>query len=289
MTYQAAGPSQAQAEVLTFDSLRRRNRGRTQRGDFYVLAIVRAGHGSAVLDFRTHALAERTVVLIGPGVVHRWTDIAELTGDIVLFVPTAPQPSARHPLSGAATAASWTAPAPSWRLVTAAVEHLRLETEHENRAPSGTEIPSLLLSALLARLSPLPHGSGSRRVRSSSASAPSSSATSRPTTRCATTPPRSATRPELFRAPPMRPPDAAPKATSTNGSSWRPNASLRTTASPPHAAPSAWASPTPPTSRPSSYARPGNAPEPGRQPSPDRPEHHEDHAQQPPQAVTQWP
>lgn len=156
MTYQAAGPSQAQAEVLTFDSLRRRNRGRTQRGDFYVLAIVRAGHGSAVLDFRTHALAERTVVLIGPGVVHRWTDIAELTGDIVLFVPTAPQPSARHPLSGAATAASWTAPAPSWRLVTAAVEHLRLETEHENRAPSGTEIPSLLLSALLARLSPLP-------------------------------------------------------------------------------------------------------------------------------------
>ncbi|MFI2264182.1 helix-turn-helix domain-containing protein [Streptomyces tubercidicus] len=156
MTYQAAGPSQTQAEVLTFDSLRRRNRGRTQRGDFYVLAVIRAGHGSAVLDFRTHALAERTVVLIGPGVVHRWTDIVELTGDIVLFVPTAPQPSARHPLSGAATAASWTAPAPSWRLVTAAVEHLRLETEHENRAPSGTEIPSLLLSALLARLSPLP-------------------------------------------------------------------------------------------------------------------------------------
>ncbi|MEW9519673.1 helix-turn-helix domain-containing protein [Streptomyces tubercidicus] len=52
--------------------------------------------------------------------MHRWTDIAELTGEIVLFVPTAPQPSARHPLSGAATAASWTAPAPSWRLVTAA-------------------------------------------------------------------------------------------------------------------------------------------------------------------------
>jgi len=32
------------------------------------------------------------VVSIRPGVVHRWNDIADLVGAVILFVPTAPTP-----------------------------------------------------------------------------------------------------------------------------------------------------------------------------------------------------
>ena len=56
---------------MSFQTLRRLNDGATQRGDFHVLGIIRRGHGSVSADFSAHTLTPRTVVLIGPGVVHQ--------------------------------------------------------------------------------------------------------------------------------------------------------------------------------------------------------------------------
>jgi AraC family transcriptional regulator, transcriptional activator of pobA len=173
LTYRPPDAARAKVETMSFQTLRRLNDGATQRGDFHVLGIIRRGHGSVSADFSAHTLTPRSVVLIGPGVVHQWTDIAGLAGDIVLFVPTAPGPAARELVSGSAAAACWTAPDATWPLITAAVRHLRLETAPgvPARSPAG-EIPGLLLSALLTRLDPplAPGDSGNdvfRRFRAS--------------------------------------------------------------------------------------------------------------------------
>jgi AraC family transcriptional activator of pobA len=97
-----------------------------------------------------------------PGVVHRWDDIGGLSGDLVLFVPTAPvTPAARDVAADPGTAACWTVTDPAWPLITAALGHLRLEAgaPQDNRT---RELPSLLLSALLLRLDP-PTGTGRAR------------------------------------------------------------------------------------------------------------------------------
>jgi AraC family transcriptional activator of pobA len=142
---------------MSFQTLRRLNDGATQRCDFLVLGIIQRGHGSVSADFSANTLTPQTAVLIGPGVVHQWTDIADLAGDLVLFVPTAPGPAARELVSGPGAAVCWTAPDATWPLITAAVRHLRLETAPGVPASSLTgEIPGLLLSALLARLDPPP-------------------------------------------------------------------------------------------------------------------------------------
>jgi hypothetical protein len=76
-------------EVLSFERLRRmdpeRRRTLPQRPDFHVLALVRSGTGRHTADFVDHPLRERSVVWIRPGVVHRWTDVEELDGPLVLF------------------------------------------------------------------------------------------------------------------------------------------------------------------------------------------------------------
>ena len=154
LAYQSPGGTFAPVETMSFVTLRHLNDGSTQRADFHVLAVVRRGQGEVSMDFSGHLLTARSVAWIPPGVVHRWSGIRDLAGDIVLFVPTAPVTAASRDLAGGLmTGACWTATAEVWPLITVALAHLRLESG----APPGTrkgEPSSLLLSALLLRLDP---------------------------------------------------------------------------------------------------------------------------------------
>ena len=154
VAYQPPGGTFAPVEAMSFATLRRLNDGSTQRADFHVLAVVRRGPGEVSMDFSEHPLTARSVAWIPPGVVHRWSGIRDLAGDIVLFVPTAPvTPASRDLAAGLTTGACWIAAAEAWPLITIALAHLRLESG----APPGprtAELSSLLLSALLLRLNP---------------------------------------------------------------------------------------------------------------------------------------
>ncbi|MER6335111.1 helix-turn-helix transcriptional regulator [Streptomyces sp. NPDC001034] len=156
MTYRPVGRRAAAVETMTFDRLRELNDGGTQRADFHVLAVVDSGHGSVTVDFRRHPIEERSAVWVPPGAVHRWDDIAHVAGHLVLFVPTAPVTHAtRELVASPDPAAHWSIPDADWPFVDTARHHLLLEAS----APPGdmpTELPEILLSALIARLRP-PH------------------------------------------------------------------------------------------------------------------------------------
>ncbi len=138
--------------MMSFAKLRRLNSGTTERADFHVLGVVRRGHGSVSADFADCPLAARSVVWIRPGVVHRWDDLGDLAGDLVLFVPTAPVAGGRELAAGPSASACWTADAEQWPLITAALAHLRSETGAPD-AHTG-DLLGLVLSALLLRLAP---------------------------------------------------------------------------------------------------------------------------------------
>jgi AraC family transcriptional activator of pobA len=159
LTYQPSREAPAPVEMMSFATLRRLNDGSTQRGDFHVLAVVRRGRGRISIDFSEHSLAARNVVWIRPGTVHRWDDLGDLAGDLVLFVPTAPvTPGVCEPAGDPDAAACWVSTDQAWPLITAALAHLRLEagTVQDTRT---RELLGLLLSALLLRLDP-PTGVG---------------------------------------------------------------------------------------------------------------------------------
>lgn len=156
LTYQPAGCRAAAVETMTFERLGELNDGGTQRADFHVLALVGAGPGSVTVDFLRHPLEDGFAVWIPPGAVHRWDDIAGVTGHLVLFVPGAPVTRATRELAASPDlAAHWPIPEADRPFVDAARDHLFLETN----APPGDfdpELPQVLLSALVARLRP-PH------------------------------------------------------------------------------------------------------------------------------------
>ncbi|MFI2765416.1 helix-turn-helix domain-containing protein [Streptomyces echinatus] len=154
MTYQPSGHRAAAVETMTFDRLRELNDGGTQRADFHVLAVVDAGHGTVTVDFRHHPLKARSAVWIPPGAVHRWDDVAGVAGDLVLFVPTAPVTHAtRELVASPDLVAHWSVPDADWPFVEMARDHLLLEASAvPENAP--TELPPILLSALIARLRP---------------------------------------------------------------------------------------------------------------------------------------
>lgn len=157
MTYSPAGRSTAAVETMTLERLHTMNDGGTQRADFHVLALIDAGHGFVTVDFSRHPLAPRSCVWIAPGAVHRWDDITGLFGDVVLFVPTAPVTHAtRELVVSPDLVPQWTIPDDEWEFVDAARNHLVLEAA---AAPgrASTELPAILLTALIARLQP-PHG-----------------------------------------------------------------------------------------------------------------------------------
>ncbi len=156
MTYHPVEGTATAVEVMTFDRLRSLNDGGTQRADFYVLAVVDAGHGSVSIDFASYPLTERSAVWIAPGAVHRWDEMADVAGHLVLFIPTAPVTHAtRELLATPDLVAGWRIPDEAWRFVAAAMEHLRLEAPVALTGPA-TELPEILVSALIARLRP-PH------------------------------------------------------------------------------------------------------------------------------------
>ncbi|MEV6840154.1 AraC family transcriptional regulator [Streptomyces sp. NPDC051133] len=156
MTYRPAGRCAAAVETMTFERLRELNDAGTQRADFHVLAVIDDGRGLITVDFLHHPLKERSAVWVPPGAVHRWDDIAGVTGHLVLFVPTAPVTHAtRELVASPDLVAHWGIPDADWPFVDAARNHLLLEAS----APPGecsTELPEILLSALIARLRP-PH------------------------------------------------------------------------------------------------------------------------------------
>lgn len=154
MTYEPLGHGADAVETLTFGRLRELNDGGTQRADFHVLAVVDAGHGSVTVDFAAHPLRQRTVVWVPPGAVHRWDDIADVTGHVVLFVTTAPVTRAtRDFVASPDRAAQWRVPDADWPFVDAARNHLLLEVSAAPGDPS-LELREILLSALIARLRP---------------------------------------------------------------------------------------------------------------------------------------
>lgn len=154
MTYQPAAGAVRRVEVMTFERLRALNDGGTQRADFHVLAVVDAGHGSVSIDFASYPLINRSAVWIAPGAVHRWDDMAVVAGHIVLFTPTAPVTHATRELVAAPDLiAGWSIPDDEWRYVAAAMEHLRVEASAALTDPT-TELPQILVSALIARLRP---------------------------------------------------------------------------------------------------------------------------------------
>lgn len=156
LTWQPAGAVPRPVEVMTFDRLRTLNDGRTQRADFHVLALIQAGHGSVSIDFSSYRLIERTAIWIAPGSVHRWDQMADVAGHVVLFVPTAPvTPATRQLVAAPDLTAGWRIPADQWGLVTAAMTHLRLEASAAPTDPT-TELLEILVSALVARLRPPP-------------------------------------------------------------------------------------------------------------------------------------
>ena len=154
MTYQPPRPDAAAVELMSFARLRKLNDHLTQRGDFHVLAVVETGKGRVTVDFATHQLSPRTVVWISPGAVHRWDDIAEVDGHIALFVPTAVvTETTRRIVASPDIAPLWEVASGTWPYVEAALAHLLLEAG----APRNdvlTELPKILLSALIARLCP---------------------------------------------------------------------------------------------------------------------------------------
>lgn len=154
MTYEPVGRGSAMVETTSFDRLRRMNSGGTQRADFYVLAVVDAGHGAVSIDFTRYPLKARSAVWVSPGEVHRWNDITDLTGHLVLFVPTAPVTHAtRDIVASPDLLAQWNIPEDQWPLVDAARNHLVLEAS-AMPADTPTGLPEILLSALIARLWP---------------------------------------------------------------------------------------------------------------------------------------
>jgi AraC-like DNA-binding protein len=153
-TYQPPREAPTPVEMMSFATLRRLNDGSTQRDDFHVLAVVHRGQGRVSVDFRAHSLTARNVVWIRPGVVHRWDDIGDLGGDLVLFVPTAPVGAASRDLAADPNmSACWTVSDTDWPLITAALGHLRVEAGTAQDTRAG-ELLGMLLSVLLLRLEP---------------------------------------------------------------------------------------------------------------------------------------
>ncbi len=102
MSYQPVDGVVRAVEVMTFGRLRTLNDGGTQRADFHVLAVIEAGHGSVSIDFASYPLTARSAVWIAPGAVHRWDEMADVAGHLVLFIPTAPVTQATRELVAAA-------------------------------------------------------------------------------------------------------------------------------------------------------------------------------------------
>jgi AraC family transcriptional activator of pobA len=156
LTYQPPGRGATDVEAMSFDRLRQLDDGHTQRADFHVLALVDSGLGAVTVDFVQHRTTRRSALWIPPGAVHRWDAISDLVGHLVLFVPTAPVTPATRALVARPALVRWEIPDEAWELVDIARNHLVTEAAVATTETPPTELPQILLSALLARLVPPP-------------------------------------------------------------------------------------------------------------------------------------
>ncbi|MWA05138.1 helix-turn-helix domain-containing protein [Actinomadura sp. LD22] len=141
-------------EVIAFPRLRDMPAGSApqpvQRADFHVLAIVDSGRGTVTVDFVHHRLEPGTIVWIRPGRVHRWDDIADVDGTLVLFRPEyVPLGSPGAAPFGPVT---WRRPGRP-ALVRLAADHLRREYDASRTRPmpGSAAILRALLEVLLLR------------------------------------------------------------------------------------------------------------------------------------------
>lgn len=154
LRFRSAGEPGSGVEVTTFARLRTMPAGSrnppTQRTDFHVLAIARSGEGAVTVDFAPYRLERDTVAWIRPGRVHRWDDIAGLTGTLVLFRPESVPPGS--PGADPVGPVTWRH---GGRLLRLAVDHLRGEYEAAiaRPVPDTTAILRGLLDVLLLRAS----------------------------------------------------------------------------------------------------------------------------------------
>ncbi|MFF8784457.1 helix-turn-helix domain-containing protein [Streptomyces sp. NPDC015125] len=163
LRYSPAPRAPFDVEMLSFAQLRlmdrSRQRTRPQRPDFHVMALVQSGVGRHTADFVDHPLRERTVVWIRPGVVHRWTDVDDLEGPLLLFtqgLPPAPGPVAQA-AGDIFGPACWQLDKDAWDLSIWAADHLRHEHAAAVSNPRLASAPLLahLLSALVLRVLPV--------------------------------------------------------------------------------------------------------------------------------------
>jgi AraC family transcriptional activator of pobA len=144
LAYTPARGDGAPIELLSFADLRRIDtqgrRCEPQRPRFNVLAIVRSGHGRHSVDFTEGPLAPGSLVWVRPGQVNQWLEVDTITGDLVLFTPTAVAFTAATPVC-------WQLDGSSWALTLAGVDHLRSEAAADPTSP----ILNDLLTALLRR------------------------------------------------------------------------------------------------------------------------------------------
>ncbi|MGH3209892.1 MAG: helix-turn-helix domain-containing protein [Trebonia sp.] len=155
LLYDATGEPDDGVEVSTFARLRTMPAGSSdppvQRTDFHVLATVDSGHGAVTVDFVRHRLERGAIVWIRPGRVHRWDEIADLNGTLVLFRPeSVPRDSPGADLLGPVTWRQAERPA----LVRLAAVHLRREYDasRAQRSPGTAAILHALLEVLLLRV-----------------------------------------------------------------------------------------------------------------------------------------
>jgi AraC-like DNA-binding protein len=153
MTFQPADPRLIHVEMLDFHDLRRLNRGGTQRCDFLVIAFITSGSGAVAVDFEEHRLETGSVVWVAPGAVHRWIDIDDVHGSIVLCQPSSPlTPATRSVVTAPREDAVFTMSPDERVFVAASIDHLGIEVRPGLPMMASPEVHAALLTALLARI-----------------------------------------------------------------------------------------------------------------------------------------
>lgn len=150
-------PDALGVELLTFAHLRQLRAGQRPwelvRTDFHVVARCESGAGDVTVDFVRHRFGGGDVVWIRPGWTHRWDDVADVEGAIILFRPellrTASAGTLPPGLAGGPIA-------PTTELAAAAFQHLRQELAAEDDSPTAASVLRNLLEVLLLRLAPHP-------------------------------------------------------------------------------------------------------------------------------------
>lgn len=148
-------PDALGVELLTFAELRQMRAGQRPwelvRADFHVIAWCESGTGEVTVDFVQHRFGAGEVAWIRPGWTHRWDDVTDADGAVLLFrpelLPTATAAAQPPGLAGSPIA-------PITNLAMAAFHHLRQESAAGDDSPAAAPVMRNLLEVLMLRLAP---------------------------------------------------------------------------------------------------------------------------------------